>query len=304
MARINLGRVVGKSAYELALDNGFVGSLNDWLLSLIGEQGASAYEVAVSDGFVGSVSEWLLSLHGIDGKSAYEVAVSNGFIGTEEQWLDSLKGADGATDYNELDNKPNLSVYQTELPIDPTNGSETKYLNEKGQFSEIAIGGISSGVEVINALGYTPEDAAKKGVANGYVGLDLDQKIDKSNLNAVDDLGGTIYHSTPWFTPVSGQSVTISANGLTVTLSSGALFTSAMVGARIVINGIRRVVGSYTSTSVVGVSSAFPSSMRGVTYTYDKWGVYNIYSEFKDGYCKIYQFNSNVSKIKKIEEYK
>lgn len=132
-----------------------------------------------------------------------------------------------------------------------------------------------TGANITTALGYTPEDASKKRAAGGYAGLDLDQKIDKSNTNAVDDLGGTIYHSTPWFVPVAGQSVTISADGLTVKLSSGELFTSAMVKARFVVNGIRRVVSGYTSTSVMGVSSAFPASMRGATYTYDKWGVYS-----------------------------
>lgn len=106
--------------------------------------------------------------------------------------------------------------------------------------------------------------------------------------NKVDDLGGTIYHSTPWFTPVAGQSVTISADGLTVTLSSGALFTSAMVGARIVVNGIRRVVGSYASTSVIGASSAFPASMRGITFTYDKWSIYPIVLTFTNGVINIF----------------
>jgi hypothetical protein len=177
--------------------------------------------------------------------------------------------------YNRFTNIHNKNTAITDF----VNASSVAY-NEAGLNAVLSdffvkSAGISSGVEVINALGYTPEDAAKKGAASGYAGLDLDQKIDKSNLNAVDDLGGTIYHSMPWFTPVDGQSVTISADGLTVTLSSGALFTNAMVGARIVVNGIRRVVGSYTSTSVMGVSYAFPASMRGVTYTYDKWSIHS-----------------------------
>lgn len=50
------------------------------------------YEIAIANGFVGSVEQWLESLNGDDGKSAYQIAVGNGFIGTEEQWLLSLKG--------------------------------------------------------------------------------------------------------------------------------------------------------------------------------------------------------------------
>ena len=87
-----------------------------------GENGLSAYELAVQEGFTGSLAEWLNSLKGADGKdgtdgvdgkdgidgkdgadgkdgenglSAYEIAVQNGFVGTESEWLASLKGKDG-----------------------------------------------------------------------------------------------------------------------------------------------------------------------------------------------------------------
>ncbi len=107
----------GKSAYEIAVENGFVGTETEWLDSLIGEQGPqgeqglpgddgqdglSAYEIAVFNGFEGTEQEWLDSLHGgdpgpqgepgQDGLSAYEVAVENGFTGTLSEWLDSLVG--------------------------------------------------------------------------------------------------------------------------------------------------------------------------------------------------------------------
>ena len=66
-----------------------------------GKDGRSAYEVALDNGFSGTVQEWLTSLkgadgkNGTDGKSAYEIAVKNGFSGTESSWLYSLKGEDG-----------------------------------------------------------------------------------------------------------------------------------------------------------------------------------------------------------------
>lgn len=97
----------GKSAYELAVENGFNGSLSEWLESLKGapgtngNDGKSAYELAVDGGYDGTQSQWLDSLkgepgaNGSDGKSAYELAVQNGFTGTLTQWLDSLKGEKG-----------------------------------------------------------------------------------------------------------------------------------------------------------------------------------------------------------------
>ena len=126
----------GKSAYEIAVENGFVGTEEDWLASLKGETGAagqngqdgkngvdgtnglngeagkSAYEIAVANGYTGTEEDWLASLKGAtgargatgakgakgdDGKSAYEIAVENGFEGTEEEWLASLKGEKGET---------------------------------------------------------------------------------------------------------------------------------------------------------------------------------------------------------------
>ena len=82
----------GKSAYDIAVENGFVGSETEWLESLK-QEGKSAYEIAVENGFEGTESEWLESLQGEvanPGKSAYDIAVENGFVGTEEEWLESL----------------------------------------------------------------------------------------------------------------------------------------------------------------------------------------------------------------------
>lgn len=51
------------------------------------ENGLSAYELAVQQGYDGSVQDWLNSL---SGKSAYEIAVDNGYTGTEDEWASAL----------------------------------------------------------------------------------------------------------------------------------------------------------------------------------------------------------------------
>ena len=77
----------GKSAYELAVEKGYQGTLDEWLASLngsAGNDGKSAYELAVEKGYQGTIDEWLASLKGNtgnDGKSAYELAVENGYLG-------------------------------------------------------------------------------------------------------------------------------------------------------------------------------------------------------------------------------
>jgi len=71
---------------------------NKRYLSGSGLDGKSAYEVAVQNGYTGTVTEWLNSLEGQTGPagaSAYQVAVNNGFTGTESQWLQFLEGNTG-----------------------------------------------------------------------------------------------------------------------------------------------------------------------------------------------------------------
>lgn len=58
----------GLNNYELAVKAGYIGSLEDWLLSIRGEDGQSAYSIAVEDGFSGSITEWILSLKGAKGE--------------------------------------------------------------------------------------------------------------------------------------------------------------------------------------------------------------------------------------------
>ena len=81
--------ITPNDAYHIALEHGFVGTVEDWLESLKGEAGKSAYELAVDAGFIGTEEAWLDSSKG---KSAYQIALEHGFLGTEDQWLESLNG--------------------------------------------------------------------------------------------------------------------------------------------------------------------------------------------------------------------
>lgn len=75
----------GKSAYELAVQQGYVGTLDEWLASLVGPQGLQG-----SQGPQGEKGNT-----GNNGKSAYEIAVAEGFQGTQDEWLASLVGPQG-----------------------------------------------------------------------------------------------------------------------------------------------------------------------------------------------------------------
>ena len=103
----------GKSAFEIAVENGFVGTEAEWLESLKGSDGAMGPQGEQGppgadgqpgrDGMNGSDGRDGIDgqpgkdgADGINGKSAFEIAVENGYIGTESEWLESLKGKDGA----------------------------------------------------------------------------------------------------------------------------------------------------------------------------------------------------------------
>ena len=103
--KLKVSGVDGKTAYDLAVEKGYKGTLEEWLESLKGSDGQngsdgkSAYELAVEKGYTGTLEEWLLSLNGTngsDGKSAYELAVEKGYEGTLDEWLESLKGSNGS----------------------------------------------------------------------------------------------------------------------------------------------------------------------------------------------------------------
>ena len=151
----------GKSAYQLALDAGYSGTLAQWLTSLNGTDGAngtdgkdgangtngadgapgqdgadgtdgkSAYQLALDAGFSGTLAQWLTSLNGTDGKngrhgvdglnghdgkSAYDLARDAGYTGSLSEWLQSLKGKDGndgtsgSSDWNSITNKPRIEA--------------------------------------------------------------------------------------------------------------------------------------------------------------------------------------------------
>ena len=113
----------GKSAYEIAVEYGFVGTETEWIESLKGVDGKDGCDgrngvdgLPGKDGKDGADGlpgrDGIDGINGSDGKSAYIIAVEHGFSGTENEWLQSLKGADGKDGIT-----PNMSNYATKADI-------------------------------------------------------------------------------------------------------------------------------------------------------------------------------------------
>jgi hypothetical protein len=114
----------------------------------LGPSGLSAYQIAIQNGFSGTEQEWLESLrvlnvpvyvqtneplnppdhsiwidpddisNPITGLSAYDVAIQNGFSGTEQEWLESLKSKSfykGEWDYSVNYNKYDIVRFHGKL---------------------------------------------------------------------------------------------------------------------------------------------------------------------------------------------
>lgn len=104
----------GKSAFEIAVEHGFVGTETEWLESLKGVDGKNGVDgLPGKDGKDGADGlPGRDGINGSDGKSAYIIAVEHGFTGTENEWLQSLKGADGKDGIT-----PDMSDYATKADI-------------------------------------------------------------------------------------------------------------------------------------------------------------------------------------------
>ena len=82
---------------------------NKWVIfpGSIGAPGRSAYELAVQQGYKGTLDEWLKSIKGADGRDAYTIAIEGGYKGTEEEYNNALTIAPVAVDkINNADTTP------------------------------------------------------------------------------------------------------------------------------------------------------------------------------------------------------
>lgn len=94
---------IGKIAIVMVLIVVIAGAMAACTDGADGKDGLSAYDIAVQKGFDGTVDQWLQSLK--EGDSAYDLARANGYEGTEQEWLKSLEGEDGTDGRNGRDGK-------------------------------------------------------------------------------------------------------------------------------------------------------------------------------------------------------
>ena len=101
---------INNTIYD-AVSNALENKINNCNTLLPSSTGKSAYDLAVEHGYVGTESTWLNSLQGL---TAYEVAVSNGYKGTKTEWLKYIKADGGIQAIQDFLTKP--SNVQVTIP--------------------------------------------------------------------------------------------------------------------------------------------------------------------------------------------
>jgi hypothetical protein len=146
----------GKSAYELAVEQGFVGDLTAYLASLKGDTGVglTLYEDAVARGlFSGTFEDFVISQKGATGASAFQGAIDEGLLGAEatfEDFLTLITGPQGI---------------QGDQGLKGDTGSAIRILGTVNTEAELpAVGEVSTG--------YAIPDPATPGTFNCFVWLD------------------------------------------------------------------------------------------------------------------------------------
>lgn len=100
----------GKTAYQQAVDKGYKGTEEEWMKMLWGRE--VDVEVAKRDKTTAIVTEWIQSLQTSKGNSPYEMALKHGFYGTFTEWVESVIGTDGEKAYEHAQSKGFEGTYK------------------------------------------------------------------------------------------------------------------------------------------------------------------------------------------------
>ena len=262
----------GKSAYQSALDGGFIGTeleFNQFLSEVDQKLNISDYNDRFKGVYLTIEALNLAHPTGIAGDSAQvnEAGVTDvinySWDAEENIWVQSGASGSAATNTDALPEGTSNLYFKTARVLSTFINGVSFLIGTPIVLTDT----------ILQALGKLQKQISDNLVLIGLkqntltnpvtgVGSNLDP-----NAYALQD-GTILYHSTKWFVPTS----TVSTSGTTVT-SVGAQFTSAMVEAKLIINGEWRIITAYTNATNVTVASAYSQNYSGVVA--GSWGVYS-----------------------------
>lgn len=246
----------GLSAYELAVQQGYAGSLDDWLVSL---QGKSAYQIAVDNGYSGSEKDWSKTLTAMSKKDKSDIS-SAAFSEKGDLVITLSDGtkinvgkAVGASGKDGKDGKDGIGIKSAkindkgELVISYSDGNSVNLDKVVGETVNNGVGIASS---IINEKGelvltYTNGETANLGGVVGKDGRDGKNGADgKDGRDGTDGTSGT--------DGISISAAVINESGeLVISYSDG---TTANLGKIVGSDGINGVNGTNGTDGKDGIS--------------------------------------------------
>ena len=202
----------GKSAYDLAVEKGYSGTLDEWLASLKGSNGndgKSAYELAVEKGYTGSLDEWLESLKGVNGITP-KLKIENG------RWLLSLNGGETWEDIGQATGEDGDSFFKKVTEDNDQNvvyftlSDDTVIAIPKGDNSRFAISFETTDIAILNGgetktISYTVTEATESTTVKAIAQDGWKVKVEPTSVSA-----GTITITAP--DPIVESEILVFAN--------------------------------------------------------------------------------------------
>lgn len=149
-----------------------------------GVPGKSAYQIALDAGYVGTQEEWLASLQGED---AYDAAVANGFTGTYEEWVNaSTPQLILVTDAQKLLTNDGVTTLWSDLTTDQI-ATKTYVGTNTTPASHVGTGGLAHAVATTLAAGFM--SAADKSKLDGVAANATANSSDATLLNRANHTG-------------------------------------------------------------------------------------------------------------------
>ena len=285
----------GKSAYQIAVENGFVGTVAEWIASLEGNGiGIERIEKTSTNGLIdtytifytdGSTSTFTVQNgeDGTNGLSAYEIAVLNGFEGTEAEWIASLHGNGIGVDHIDKIGSDGLNdtyaIYYTDgtcYTFTVTNGAK----GDQGEQGEQGIGIASiektgtseDGLTDTYTITYTDGNTATFEVKNGADGKDGANGLSAYEIAVLNGFEGT---AAEWIASLHGNGIGV--DYIKKTGSEGSIdtytiyYTDGTTYTYTVTNGTDGVgIVSIEKTATEGNKDTYTVTLSdGTTYSYD-----------------------------------
>lgn len=206
MAKIDLGRVVGKSAYEIAVDNGFEGTEQEWLDSmnydeLIPPQASSTNQLADKDFVNSSIATATAEFIGTFNSLAELQATTKTYDNNDYAFVIG-KDSDGNTEYSRYKWNGSEWIFEYTLNNSSFTSEQWKAINSNvtDEWRQSVNTSISNKVDKVSGKGLSTNDfttAEKNKLAglSNYDDTELQNELNKLKTIYV----GEIYNSSSYY---------------------------------------------------------------------------------------------------------